>query len=219
MGNRAFIAPKGAENNLGIYLQWNGGRDSVEAFLRWAELAKLAPMSRSVVPYVTMIANFFGNAGLSVYVEPFDPENLKGSCPAGNGVYVIDGFEIVDRVHSWEDFTDADEQHIYDLAEMLEGIDAAQPERDRLGALLKATEVPTGDVKIGDTVLLTDPWGSSDGVRFKPYTVVGIGDDGWVDGVERKGVPYVNKYGDNNPDNLNNFLRDATSFVMKGGDE
>ena len=43
MGNRAVITNKPNkgeiwEENIGIYLHWNGGRDSVEAFLKYCEL-------------------------------------------------------------------------------------------------------------------------------------------------------------------------------------
>lgn len=71
MGNRAFIAAAPYEHSdVGIYVHWNGGRESVEAFCqaakelgfrdpdddRWYALARLTQL----------IANFFGNDGLSV---------------------------------------------------------------------------------------------------------------------------------------------------------
>lgn len=34
MGNQAFIVPK--HSNVGIYVHWNGGRGSVEGFLKYA---------------------------------------------------------------------------------------------------------------------------------------------------------------------------------------
>ena len=36
MGNRAVITTEGRD--LSLYLHWNGGRDSVEAFLRYCDL-------------------------------------------------------------------------------------------------------------------------------------------------------------------------------------
>jgi hypothetical protein len=36
MGNRAVITDN--KQRIGIYLHWNGGRDSVEAFLKYCEL-------------------------------------------------------------------------------------------------------------------------------------------------------------------------------------
>lgn len=36
MGNRAIITTK--KRDLGVYLHWNGGRDSVGAFLEYCEL-------------------------------------------------------------------------------------------------------------------------------------------------------------------------------------
>ena len=36
MGNRAVIATR--EKKIGVYLHWNGGRDSVEGFLTYCKL-------------------------------------------------------------------------------------------------------------------------------------------------------------------------------------
>ena len=40
MGNRCVITTREDFDNdgIGIYLHWNGGRDSVEAFLKYCEL-------------------------------------------------------------------------------------------------------------------------------------------------------------------------------------
>jgi len=39
MGNRALIKAKD-NTNKAVYLHWNGGRDSVEVFLKYCELRK-----------------------------------------------------------------------------------------------------------------------------------------------------------------------------------
>ena len=40
MGNRAIITTKKDfdNNGIGVYLHWNGGRDSVQAFLTYCKL-------------------------------------------------------------------------------------------------------------------------------------------------------------------------------------
>ena len=45
MGNRAVITTReNFENNgIGVYLQWNGGRDSVSAFLEYCRLRNFRP--------------------------------------------------------------------------------------------------------------------------------------------------------------------------------
>lgn len=63
--------------------------------------------------------------------------------PGDNGVYVIRGWEIVDRVYPYEPF---EEEREYPLGEMLGAIDASQPEGQRLGAYLDAEEVPVSEV-------------------------------------------------------------------------
>jgi len=126
MGNRAVIttAENYKRNGVGIYLHWNGGRDSVEAFLRYAQLRKLRPGSYGWARLVQIIANYFGG-NLSIGIDKvrnLDCNNWD------NGVYLIDdGFNIVGRR-----FGPSVEQNEYNLEEMLRRIDIAQPEADRI---------------------------------------------------------------------------------------
>ena len=46
MGNRAVITTQEYITNpdaIGVYLHWNGGRDSVEAFLKYCDLRGFRP--------------------------------------------------------------------------------------------------------------------------------------------------------------------------------
>lgn len=126
MGNRAVITTReNFENNgVGIYLHWNGGRDSVQAFLRYAQLRKFRHGSYGWARLVQTIGNYFGgNLSLGInQVENLDCDNYD------NGVYIIDDeFNIVGR-----EYMRGEEQDVYDLDEMLREIDAAQPEDDRI---------------------------------------------------------------------------------------
>ena len=124
MGNRAVITTKeNFENNgVGIYVHWNGGRDSVEAFLKYCELAGYRKPSEDNYGWarlVQVIANFMGNDGLSVgidVVEHLDCDNED------NGVYIIDGWKIVGR-----EYFEGEEYQSYDLEQMLNEIDKCQP--------------------------------------------------------------------------------------------
>ena len=103
MGNRAVItvAPY-AETNVGIYLHWNGGRESVEAFLDAAKA--LGMRSPGGDPYYAMarlvqiIGNYFGGStslGIGLCSE------LDGE--SDNGTYVIgDDWQIVDRLNNYD---------------------------------------------------------------------------------------------------------------------
>lgn len=65
MGNRAVITTE--DKKLGIYLHWNGGRDSVEAFLRYCDLRGFRPPNSDEYGWARLcqvIANFMG-AGAS----------------------------------------------------------------------------------------------------------------------------------------------------------
>lgn len=129
MGNRAVITSKeNFENNgIGIYLHWNGGRDSVEAFLKYCELKGYREPTLDNYGWARLtqvISNFFGGTtsiGVDV-VSHLDCDNFD------NGVYIIDGWNIVGR----EYFRGA-EQDEYDLEEMLCAIDERQPKEEQLG--------------------------------------------------------------------------------------
>lgn len=125
MGNRAVIATP--EKDVGIYLHWNGGRDSVEAFLKYAELRGIRKPEVDNYGWARLtqiIANFFGDS-LSIGVGRF--ENLDTS-NGDNGIYLIKDWQIVGR----ENFH-GEEQDTHDLLEMLLQIDKCQPKADQLG--------------------------------------------------------------------------------------
>lgn len=96
MGNRAVIAVEGSK--VGVYLHWNGGPESVAAFLRAAkDLGIRTPKSDTshfYARFVQMIGNFFGGTtsiGIDV-LESLETDN------GDNGLYIInDAFEVIDR--------------------------------------------------------------------------------------------------------------------------
>lgn len=107
MGNRAVIAFVGStDKSKCIYLHWNGGRASVEAFLKAARYLRLNKLDRrwgyvdqerAMQQLGTLIArHFFGHdTGMTVYVEDFgyaDKDN------GDNGLYTIsEDYYIVGR--------------------------------------------------------------------------------------------------------------------------
>lgn len=150
MGNSAVITTReNYENNgIGVYVHWNGGRDSVEAFLEYCRLRhfhfpEIDP--RGWARLVQVIANYFGG-NLSVGVEDMDRLNTD---MADHGVFLIQGWRIVGR----EMITRA-EQHDHDLNEMLMELDACQPEKDQLGKeyLLDSEDRQVKEIQIGDEV-------------------------------------------------------------------
>jgi hypothetical protein len=132
MGNRAVITLKSHNadysKQVGIYVHWNGGRDSIEGFLTYCSLQGFrSPSSESYgwARLTQVIANYFGGDGLSVGVDVcqhLDCDNYD------NGVYLINGWEIVGRDH----FA-GKEQKKYRLVDMVIEIDKAQPSEMQLG--------------------------------------------------------------------------------------
>lgn len=128
MGNRAVITTKrNFENDgVGVYLHWNGGRDSVEAFLKYCELKGYWEPSYDNYGWARLcqvIGNFFGgDSSLGIdKISRLDCDNYD------NGVYIIEGWDIVDRK-----YFEGEEQRNYNLMDMLYDIDAAQPETERI---------------------------------------------------------------------------------------
>lgn len=99
MGNRAVIttAPY-SDSNVGIYVHWNGGRASVEGFLKAAKaLDYRGPgfdRSYALAGLAGLIWSYLGTDGLSVGIDLCKHLDTEGD----NGVYLIDGdWEIVGR--------------------------------------------------------------------------------------------------------------------------
>lgn len=151
MGNRARIITE--NHDLGVYLHWNGGYDSVSAFLKYCELKGYAAPDKDGYGWARLcqvIGNFFGGTN-SVGIYPCCDEFLSTE---DNGVYVIRGWEIVDRITSHYFHG---EQKVYPLDDMLKDIDASQPVEERFGErFFDAKETPREELKVGDRVLIYD---------------------------------------------------------------
>ena len=104
-----------AETNIGIYLHWNGGRESVEGFLAAAKaLGMRSPAedsSYAMARLVQIIGNYFGGStsiGIGLCSE-LDTDN------GDNGTYVIGGdWEIVGR-----EFWDFDDSYDTERSELI----------------------------------------------------------------------------------------------------
>ena len=126
MGNRAMIVFKGMD--IGIYLHWNGGIDSVTAFLKYCELRRFRTDDYGVARLTQIIANYFGG-DLSIGVTAH-PETYGW---LDNGVYTIEGWKIVDHMTETGEPWGEEEHEGYDITDFVVDIDNEQPEKDRLG--------------------------------------------------------------------------------------
>ena len=125
MGNRAVITTE--EKRIGVYLHWNGGRDSVRAFLTYCLMKGYRSPEQDCYGWARLcqvVGNFFGD-GLSVGVDEYsrlDTDNWD------NGTYVIREWRIIGR-----EFFQGEEQQCHELLQMVLEIDLGMPERERLG--------------------------------------------------------------------------------------
>lgn len=124
MGNRGVITTR--EQKIGVYLHWNGGRDSVNAFLTYCKLKGYPSPEKDCYGWARLcqvIGNYFGGTG-SVGIDVL--ENID--CDNGdNGLYIIENWGIVGR-----EYFKKQEQNEYPLYEMLIGINNCMPDGDRL---------------------------------------------------------------------------------------
>ena len=139
MGNRAVITTSKLENvadcdSIGVYLHWNGGRDSVEAFLKYCKIRGYRPPETDNYGWACpcmVIGNFFNQSGYSLGIDTccnLDCDNYD------NGVYIIEKWEIVGRKYNH-----GSEQNEYKLLDMLYDIDKSQPQpmgREKINAAL-----------------------------------------------------------------------------------
>ena len=203
MGNRAVITTEEnfQNNGIGVYVHWNGGRDSVTAFLKYCKMKGYRTPETDCYGWarlVQVIGNFFGGS-VSVGI---DTVNNLYCDNYDNGVYIIRNWEIVARK-----YFDAEEQNVYDLNEMLIFIDESMPKKEQLGKeFLTAPVVKPSEMKIGDVIAYVD-W-NGDIVKQK---IIGFGTDMMVNGRNVNGIPYTGKFGSvycNAEKNINNYLYD-----------
>jgi len=114
MGNRATIVfdeYKPDKNQTALYLHWNGGRDSVEGFLKATRIlmdTRGQDEAYARARLVQVIGTYMvGNLSFGLSERAFDPGD--------NGIYVVDSktLTIKDRRVGY----DYDEQQEYDLNE------------------------------------------------------------------------------------------------------
>ena len=128
MGNRAVLVWKDEnghydDNTTGVYLHWNGGRDSIEAFLAYCGMKDMKSPSESIsagLRNFTDVVSAFFKSRRSIDIDrlsELDQDN------GDNGVYVCDGWKIVDRR-----YFDGEEQKEYDFRGMVHCINNRQAE-------------------------------------------------------------------------------------------
>jgi hypothetical protein len=123
MGNRCLIAFKEKESKKKkeevpcIYLHWNGGRDSVEAFLDASKRLGVRTNDQfyGMARMTQIISNYLGGT-LSIGISNVGDWDLGF---LDNGVYWVDGLEIYDRTDTYDGFQ---EQLSYDHEEMVKEI-------------------------------------------------------------------------------------------------
>ncbi|AUI01352.1 hypothetical protein H2C43_07195 [Corynebacterium glutamicum] len=215
MSNNALLVAN--EADIGLYLHWNGGRDSIEAFLAYAAYAQLPPINENndwLPPFITVLKNFFGNDGSGVYLEPVNQDYLDG-IDYDNGVYMLDDYEITERINP-----PAVEQDSHDLHDMLIKIDKAQPPVDQLGSFLHGLETSVADLGVGDRVFLPrfSTFDKKLG-RYRIHTVLGFAENDPFNPMtssERfKGKPYVDMFDNqDNAFNPNSYITTDTVRIV-----
>lgn len=130
MGSRAVITtirtvdPQ-TSNELGVYLHMNGDPDHVTAFLEYCKAREIRPPDDDYgwARLCQVIGNYFGGT-LSVGID----KCCKLDCDNGeNGVYIIDGWDIVGRKCISEEQGENWHVDIDTLGTIMNEIDIRQP--------------------------------------------------------------------------------------------
>lgn len=86
MGNRAIVQLDDPCTDHAIYLQWNGGPESINAFLSCMDGVRRDAFS---VRFAQLVGNYFGGT-LSIYsCKKVTKRTLKTMCPGDNGIYFV----------------------------------------------------------------------------------------------------------------------------------
>lgn len=127
MGNRAVITTE--EKQIGIYVHWNGGRESIETFLAYCDMKNYRPPETDCYGWARMcqvIGNFFGGStsiGIDRYNQ-LDRDNYD------NGVYIINKWKIVGR--EFQHYKDEEIKSAEDLEDNLNYLNEKQPKEEQL---------------------------------------------------------------------------------------
>jgi len=209
MGNRAVITTE--DKRIGVYVHWNGGRDSVEAFIEYCKIKGYTAPERDNYGWARLcqvISNFFGGS-LSIGIDTLD--NLD----CGN-MFVIKNWEIIGR-----NGFKGTEQDSHNRIKMLIGIDKAQPVAEQFGEEFFTAETRLeSDLKIGDTVFVQDFTGKNEKFEIVgQVTTQGVLKKEQLSRVNGHNVLnkfYIDKYDDVcGHTNINNFLLRNEYKVVK----
>lgn len=210
MGNRAVITTRKAlengdvanSNELGVYLHWNGGRDSVEPFLEYCKLKGYRTPDTDSYGWARLcqvIGNSFGG-GLSIGIDKccnLDCNNHD------NGVYIIEGWDIVDRK-----YFNGFEQDEYDSNEILMVINSSQPVSEQLpNEYFDAEIVSTDDLEIGDVIYVKE----FDG-QVKEVSVVGLVQE-QTDKFFIKHIPVVKLYDHIDKNGVHDWFWNPNNYI------
>lgn len=124
MGNRAVICTE--DKTLGVYVHWNGGRDSIEAFLLYCKLKGYRCPENDCYGWARLcqvIGNFFGGE-YSVGIDRYDRLDTDNG---DNGTYIIKDWQIIGK-----EFEPLDKLDITQVKNMLEAINSSMPKLEQL---------------------------------------------------------------------------------------
>jgi hypothetical protein len=105
MGNRAVIQFGNSSDAVGIYLHWDGGPESVEAFLRCARDLQLRGDDYGVARLCQIIGNWFGGS-LSLGCGPVSQLDTNNG---DNGTYIVENWQVTKRLYCRTSKLDAEE--------------------------------------------------------------------------------------------------------------
>ena len=124
MGNRAVITTEARD--IGVYLHWNGGRDSIEGFLLYCKLKQYRSPECDNYGWARLcqvIGNFFGGE-CSVGIDRYDRLDTDNG---DNGTYIIKDWKIIGK-----EFEPLNELCIDQVKNMLVAINGSMPESEQL---------------------------------------------------------------------------------------
>ena len=109
MGNRAVITFDSVDSNaIAVYVHWNGGRNSIEAFLKTTRIlmgvgGRMGDTTYGKARFIQVVGSYFPGAlsfGVGTVKE-------LGGWNCDNGLYIIDSATMTVKARKFDDYYDS----------------------------------------------------------------------------------------------------------------
>lgn len=196
------------ERTLGVGFDYRTDRITIEALLEYCNrkggsVGFGEDTSHAVVEVTKVVSNYLNSSmGVGIISEPTSEWAI-------DGMYIVDGWDIVDRVKwDWKKdkeipYPTENEQRIA----FMKALDEKQPIEKQINDIIDATLMPVSEVDIGDCI-----YTYCNGLGFLKHIVTDFSDREEVDGKKVYALPIID---DGDLDDICSYVTDEYVWATK----